>query len=45
MRDCTLEAFELRGGEWMRVVRRKDEDAVSIAPFDSGMFRLADLAS
>lgn len=45
VRDRTLEAFELRGGEWTRVVRRKDEDTASTAPFDSGMFSLADLGS
>ena len=39
----TLEAFELREGAWTLRATLKDDDAVSIVPFDAVRFSLADL--
>ncbi|MGH6636553.1 MAG: Uma2 family endonuclease [Gammaproteobacteria bacterium] len=39
----TLEAFELRGGAWLLIATLKDDDAVSVPPFDAVSFSLADL--
>ena len=41
--DCTLEAFELREGEWVLIASAKDDEPVSIRPFDSITFSLGDL--
>ena len=41
--DRTLEAFELRDGEWVLIACAKDDEAVSIRPFDAITFRLGDL--
>ena len=41
--DRTLEAFELRNGQWVLIATAKDDDPVSIAPFDAITFSLADL--
>ena len=40
--DRTLEAFELREGQWLLIASAKD-DPVSIRPFDAITFSLADL--
>ena len=42
-RDRTLEAFELRDGEWALIACAKDDDPVSIRPFDAITFSLGDL--
>jgi len=39
----TLEAFELRDGEWVLIASLKDDAAVSVAPFDAISFGLDDL--
>ena len=39
----TLEAYELKDGRWMLVSTLKDDDSVSIAPFDAIEFSLGDL--
>ena len=39
----TLEAFELRDGEWVLIGCAKDDEAVSIRPFDAITFSLGDL--
>ena len=39
----TLEAFELREGEWVLIAAAKDDEPVSIRPFDAITFSLADL--
>jgi len=39
----TLEAFELREGRWTLIATLKDDDPVSIPPFDAVEFSLADL--
>ena len=39
----TLEAFELRDGEWVLIATAKDDDPVSIRPFDAITFSLGDL--
>lgn len=39
----TLEAFALREGAWVLVASLKDDDPVSVAPFDAITFSLADL--
>jgi Uma2 family endonuclease len=39
----TLEAFELRDGAWLLLTVLKDDDAVSVPPFDAVSFSLADL--
>ena len=41
--DRTLEAFELRDGEWVLIASAKDGDLMSIPPFDAINFSLADL--
>ena len=41
--DHTLEAFELRGGQWALIGAAKDDDPVCIPPFDAVTFSLADL--
>ena len=41
--DRTLEAFELREGEWVLIGGGKDDDPVSIRPFDAITFSLGDL--
>ena len=38
-----LEAFELRNGEWVLIATAKDEDPVSVPPFDAITFNLGDL--
>ncbi len=39
----TLEAFELHEGRWLLIATLKDDDAVSVPPFDAVEFSLADL--
>jgi Uma2 family endonuclease len=39
----TLEAFELHKGHWLLLATLKDDDAVSLPPFDAISFSLADL--
>ena len=41
--DRTLEAFELREGQWVLIGSAKDDDPVSIRPFDAITFSLGDL--
>ena len=41
--DRTLEAFELREGEWMLIAIAKDDDPAGIPPFDAITFSLGDL--
>ena len=41
--DRTLEAFELHDGQWLLVATAKDDDPVSIRPFDAITFSLGDL--
>ena len=41
--DRTLEAFELRDGQWVLIASAKDDDPVSIPPFDAITFSLGDL--
>ena len=41
--DRTLEAFELHDGQWLLIASAKDDDPVSIRPFDAITFSLADL--
>ena len=41
--DRTLEAFELRAGEWVLIATTKDDDPVSIRPFDAITFSLGEL--
>ncbi len=41
--DRTLEAFELRKGQWMLIASAKDDEPVRIRPFDAITFSLADL--
>ena len=41
--DCTLEAFELYDGQWLLIASAKDDDPVSIRPFDAITFSLGDL--
>ena len=41
--DRTLEAFELHGGQWLLNASAKDDEAVSIRPFDAITFSLGDL--
>ena len=41
--DRTLEAFELREGEWVLIACAKDDEPVSIRPFDAITFSLGDL--
>ena len=41
--DRTLEAFELRDGAWVLIACAKDNEPVSIRPFDAITFSLGDL--
>ena len=41
--DRTLEAFELREGQWVLIASAQDNDPVSIRPFDAVTFSLGDL--
>ena len=41
--DRTLEAFELHDGQWLLIASAKDDDPVSIRPFDAITFSLGDL--
>ena len=41
--DRTLEAFELREGEWVLIASAKDAEPVCIRPFDAVTFSLGDL--
>ena len=41
--DCTLEAFELHDGQWLLLASAKDDEPVSIRPFDAITFSLGDL--
>ena len=41
--DRTLEAFELRDGEWVLIAIAKDDEPVSVRPFDAITFDLGDL--
>ena len=43
--DRTLEAFELRDGEWVLIGCAKDDEPVSVRPFDAITFSLGDLWS
>ena len=38
-----FEAFELRKGEWVLIATAKDDDPVSVPPFDAITFNLGDL--
>ena len=39
----TLEAFELQQNGWLLIATLKDDDEVSLPPFDAVSFSLADL--
>ena len=39
----TLEAFELHEGQWLLIASAKDDDPISIQPFDAITFSLGDL--
>ena len=41
--DRTFEAFELHEGQWLLIASAKDDDSVSIRPFDAITFSLGDL--
>ena len=41
--DRTLEAFELRKGEWVLIATAEDDDPVRIRPFEAVSFSLGDL--
>ena len=41
--DRTLEAFELHDGQWLLIASAKDDELVSICPFDAVTFSLGDL--
>ena len=41
--DRTLEAFELHDGRWLLIASAKDDDPISIRPFDAITFSLGDL--
>ena len=41
--DRTLEAFELHNGQWLLIASAKDDEPVSIRPFDAVTFNLGDL--
>ena len=41
--DHTLEAFELHDAQWLLSASAKDDEPVSIRPFDATTFRLGDL--
>ena len=38
-----LEAFEFRDGQWVLIALLKDDDPVSVPPFDAITFSLGDL--
>ncbi|MGZ8217818.1 Uma2 family endonuclease [Methylomagnum sp.] len=42
-REHTLEAYQLRDGAWTLIAVHKDDDAVSVPPFEAISFVLADL--
>ena len=41
--DRTLEAFELRDGQWVLIATAKDDEPVSVRPFDAITINLGDL--
>ena len=41
--DRTLEAFELHEGQWLLIASAKDDEEISIRPFDAITFSLGDL--
>ena len=41
--ERTLEAFELRDGQWLRAGSARDDAPVRLPPFDAIAFALADL--
>ena len=41
--DRTLEAFDLHDGQWLLIASAKDDNPVSIRPFDAITFSLGDL--
>ena len=41
--DRTFEAFELLDGQWLLIGSAKDDEPVSIRPFDAVTFSLGDL--
>ena len=41
--DRTLEAFELRDGQWVLIASAKDNEPISIRPFDAITFNLGAL--
>ena len=41
--DRTLEAFELHDGQWLLIASAKDDEPVTIRPFDAVTFSLGDL--
>ena len=41
--DRTLEAFELHDGQWLLIANAKDDEPVSIRPFEAITFSLGDL--
>ena len=41
--DRTLEAFELHDGQWLLIASAKDDEPVSIRPFDAITFNLGEL--
>ena len=41
--DRTLEAFEVHDGQWLRIASVKDDEPVSIRPFDAITFSLGEL--
>ena len=41
--DRSLEAFELHDGRWLLIASAKDDEPVSIRPFDAITFNLGDL--
>ena len=41
--DRTLEAFELREGEWVLIAAAKDDNPIRIPPFDAITFSLGEL--
>ena len=41
--DRTLEAFELRAGHWVLIASAKDDDPISVRPFDAITFSLGGL--
>ena len=43
--DRALEAFELHDGQWLLIASAKDDEPVSIRPFDAITFSLGDLWS